>query len=90
MSVRFTVRNIGDGAAGAFNAAFVRSGNNALLGSVAVPEGLESGQASTETITVGVPVPKNKPERRICIRADAPLNQIFEDHETNNERCFAF
>lgn len=90
VSVRFTVRNIGDGAAGAFNVALVRRGTNVILGNVPVPKGLEPAQALTETSTVELPVPKNPAERRICIRADAPLNQVAEDDETNNERCFAF
>jgi hypothetical protein len=90
VSVRFTVRNIGDGAAGAFNVALVRQGTNVSLANVAVSDGLEPGQAFQETSTVEVPVPKNPAERRICIRADAPLNQVPEDDETNNERCFAF
>ena len=88
VSVRFTVRNIGDGAAGLFNVALVRSGTNAVLGNVPAPNGLNPGEAFTETTTVMVPV--NQPGRRICIRADAPTNQVSELDETNNERCFQF
>jgi hypothetical protein len=89
ISVRFTVRNIGEAAAGPFNVTLVDSDTNASLGDVAVAGGLAPGASFTETTTVMVPV-NTGGESEICIRADAPVDEVPESDEGNNERCFEF
>jgi hypothetical protein len=88
VSLRFTVRNVGEAAAAAFNVAVRRAGTDAVLDDVAVEDGLPPGGFFTDTVTVTVPVDDG--ERAICIRADAPLDQVSESDEGNNERCVDF
>jgi hypothetical protein len=88
VSLAFTVRNIGQAAAAAFNVAIRRGGTDAPLADVAVEDGLEPGAFFTDTETVTVPVEDG--DRTICLRADAPLDQVAESDESNNERCVDF
>lgn len=89
LSLRFTVRNIGEVAAGPFNVALVQSDTGAAVADIAVAQGLAPGETFTETKTVKVPA-KADDEREICIRADAPNDEILESDEGNNERCFDY
>lgn len=88
VSLSFIVRNIGQAAAAAFNVAIRRGGNDALLADVAVEGGLAAGAFFGDTVTVQVPVDDDG--RTICIRADAPLDEVAESDEGNNERCVDF
>jgi hypothetical protein len=88
VSLRFTVLNIGEAAAGAFNVMIVRGGTGAVLENVAVEGGLPPSGSFTSTVHVTAPLRIG--DREICVRADAPLDQVPESDETNNERCFSF
>lgn len=88
VSLRFTARNIGEAAATAFSVAIRRGGSDVLLEEVAVEDGLPPGGFFTDTVTVAVPADDG--DRAICIRADAPLDQVAESDESNNERCVDF
>jgi hypothetical protein len=88
VSLSFIVRNIGAAAAAAFNVTIRRGGTDAPLDDVAVEDGLAPGAFFGDTVTVQVPVDDG--DRTICVRADAPLDEVTESDESNNERCFNF
>lgn len=89
VSMRYTLRNIGEAATGPFSVAIVRGDSDTSLSNLPVDAGLEPGATFTETTTVTVPL-RDDEENTICIRADSPLDQVMESDETNNERCFEF
>jgi hypothetical protein len=86
VALRFTVRNIGAAAAGPFTVDIGRSDTGASLIAVPIPGGLAAGASFTGTSTVQYVFQTGAP-REICIKADAPADNIAESNENNNERC---
>jgi hypothetical protein len=89
VSLAFTVRNIGASAAGPFAIAIVRSDLGAQLDSLPMPTGLPAGGSQAHSTTVAYALRQNDP-RKVCIRADSPVNTVPEEDETNNQLCIGF
>ena len=87
-SVSFQISNIGDAPSGLFDAE-ITFGEDALVVVKPVDEMIPAGE--TVSISAGgvIPLDTGFPGiTQICIRADAPQNQVDEILEDNNERCF--
>lgn len=87
--INYGVRNIGNAPAGPFKVQIVRKQDETVLAEVSVDGGLDPGELFTDARGFELTADATDPEsKRICIRADAPISQVTEKKEDNNDRCF--
>ncbi|MEM7120152.1 MAG: CARDB domain-containing protein [Pseudomonadota bacterium] len=91
VKIAFSVRNIGDAAAGPFNVRIVLEHNDTLLEDMPINEQLAPGEVANRTLNAEFAIFGQDPDgKTICLKADAPTNQVEEKSENNNERCLDF